>query len=299
MSRIGLIGCGNWGRNILRDLVGLGAEVHVVAPSEASRANAAAGGATAVTERIDDLAALDGYVVASPSTTHAAAIDALIPTGRPIFVEKPMTTNVDDARRLVRLAGERIFVMDKWRYHRGIEAIAELAKSGGLGDVRAIRSCRLGFGNPHHDADATWVLLPHDLSIAYEILGYLPAATAAFGLAPGAAGDGLIGVLSDGDGPQVTMEIGASHPVNRRSVLVVGTMRAVELAGSYDEKLIIGDLASGTREERAIETDLPLWRELQAFLEHLRGGPPPRSSAAEGLLVVERIAALRRLAGLD
>jgi hypothetical protein len=44
---------------------------------------------------------------------------------------------------------------------------------------------------------------------------------------------------------------------------------------------------------------MPLLRELRCFLEHLRGGPPPRSSAANGLLVVERIAALRRLAGLE
>src|SRR5262249_57609214 len=137
---IGVGGWGNWGRNILRDLIGLGAEVHVVAPSAASRANAVAGGATAAVERIEDLAPLDGYVIASPSTTHAAVIDALIPTGRPMFVEKPMTTSLDDARRLVRLAGERLFVMDKWRYHRGIEAIAAVAKSGELGAGRADRS---------------------------------------------------------------------------------------------------------------------------------------------------------------
>jgi hypothetical protein len=43
---------------------------------------------------------------------------------------------------------------------------------------------------------------------------------------------------------------------------------------------------------------MPLLRELQAFVDHLRGGPPPRSSAAEGLMIVERIAAIRRLAGL-
>jgi hypothetical protein len=43
---------------------------------------------------------------------------------------------------------------------------------------------------------------------------------------------------------------------------------------------------------------MPLLLELRAFVEHIRGGPPPRSSLADGLLIVERIAALRVLAGL-
>jgi hypothetical protein len=51
-------------------------------------------------------------------------------------------------------------------------------------------------------------------------------------------------------------------------------------------------------EKRAISTELPLLRELRAFVEHLDGGPPPRSSAQEGAEVVTTIAELRRLAGL-
>jgi hypothetical protein len=43
---------------------------------------------------------------------------------------------------------------------------------------------------------------------------------------------------------------------------------------------------------------MPLELELRAFLEHLIGGPPPRSSADEGILGVQRIAELRQLAGL-
>jgi hypothetical protein len=52
-------------------------------------------------------------------------------------------------------------------------------------------------------------------------------------------------------------------------------------------------------ELRPISQELPLLRELRTFVEHLQGGPPPRSSAAEGALVVSAIADLRRLAGLD
>jgi hypothetical protein len=50
-------------------------------------------------------------------------------------------------------------------------------------------------------------------------------------------------------------------------------------------------------ERRPVSGEMPLLRELRAFVDHVRGGPPPRSSAAEGLLVVERIAELRHMAG--
>lgn len=302
--RIGLIGCGNWGRHILRDLLSLGVTVHVVALAAAARTRALARGAVQAVERIGELdAAIDGYVVATPSATHAAVIDELLPGGRPIFVEKPLTTDVAAARRLAASAPERIFVMDKWRYHPGVEALAAMARANEFGRILAVRTYRLGWGNPHRDADAAWHLMPHDLSIALEILGYLPAARAAWTPVPGSPATDIIGVLANGEGPQVTMEIATSQPGNRRSVVVVGSQRSAQLSGSYDDRLTIADgRPDGERGEpygRPIGSELPLLREVRAFVDYLHGGPPPRSSAAEGLLVVERIAALRALAGLE
>ena len=112
----------------------------------------------------------------------------------------------------------------------------------------------------------------------------------------------FIGVLADDDGPQVTMEIVVSHPVNRRSALVVGTRGSIQLGGSYDDAVMMvdgaPDGAHGAAIKSDISSDMPLLLELRAFVEHIRGGPPPRSSLADGLLIVERIAALRVLAGL-
>jgi predicted dehydrogenase len=301
--RIGLIGCGNWGRHILRDLLSLDAEVHVVTQTAETRAQALARGATRALSSIGELdAPCDGFVVATPSATHAAVIDALLPRGVPIFVEKPLTTDVASARQLVAAAPERIFVMDKWRYHPGVEALSAMARAGEFGRILAVRSYRLGWGNPHRDADAAWHLMPHDLSIALEILGHLPAPRAAWTLVPGRPATDIIGVLADAGGPQVTVEIATSQPGNRRSVVVVGTTRSAQLGGSYDDRLTVADGQPdgerGEPYERAIGNEMPLLRELRTFLDHLRGGPPPRSSATDGLLVVERIAALRALAGL-
>src|SRR5215470_677051 len=113
--RVGLIGCGRWGRNILRDLRTCGAETLVVTPSEDDRVAALAGGAASVCADLGELPAVSGYVVATPSTTHAEIVERLLPAGRPIFVEKPMTTTMESAARLARLGGDRLYVMHKWR----------------------------------------------------------------------------------------------------------------------------------------------------------------------------------------
>jgi predicted dehydrogenase len=302
---IALLGCGRWGRLILRDLISLGARVHVVVPSEENRLVAislGAAGAWPLANKIPE--PVDGYVVATPTASHAAVIEELLPTQKPIFVEKPMTNDVVSARRIAAAAGGRVFVMDKWRYHPGVEELARAAKSGELGRVLAIRSYRLGWENPHSDVDAAWILLPHELAIAYHVLGHLPQARAAWSPTPGRPHTDLVGVLADVPaGPQVTVEIATSHPVTKRSVVVVGTRGAAQLGDSYDEGIMLADGVPGEKAgkpyTRPVGKDMPLLRELRAFLEHLRGGPPPMSSAAEGLLVVERIAALRALAGLD
>lgn len=300
--RIGLVGYGNWGRLILRDLLDLGIQVHVATPSAESRAAALIKGASRTVANAEDLGAdLDGFVIASPSPTHAAVIDSLLATGRPIFVEKPLTTDVASARRLAAAAPERIFVMDKWRYHPGIEALAAMARAGEFGDILGIRSYRLGWGRPHAGTDVAWHLMPHDLSIVLEILGRLPMPQAAWVPVRGRASTDLVAILADRDGPRVTIEISDSQPVNRRSVVISGSLRSAQLGDSYDNHLMVADgPPDGTTKPYAlpIPDDMPLRAELRVFAEHLRGGPPPRSSAADGLHVVEHVAALRTLAGL-
>lgn len=297
--RIGLAGCGRWGRLILRDLISLGAEVAVADILETRRADALMVGAVSTHDGIEALPAVDAYVVAVPTVLHSHALEVLIPRGCPIFVEKPMTCNADDAARIVTVAPDRVFCMDKWRYHGGVLKLAELAKSGALGEVLSVRSWRLGWGNPHDDVDATWILAPHDLSIAYEILGFLPEVRAAFGLSSDPIGTSLTGLLQDNEGgPSAVMEISASHPVNRRSVVVIGTEGAAQFGDSFDSVVRV-NRPGKEPEEMPVSTEMPLLAELGAFLDHVKGGPPPKSSAAEAALFVRRIAEMRAIAGFE
>ncbi len=137
------MGCGAWGRYILRDLVSLGCEVPVVARSERSVANAREGGAATIVGSIEELPEVAGVVVATPTSSHAEVVEEALGLGVPVYVEKPLTDDAAAAERLAAQAPDRLFVMDKWRYHPGVEALAELARSDELG----------ARGRPPHDAD--------------------------------------------------------------------------------------------------------------------------------------------------
>jgi predicted dehydrogenase len=147
-------------------------------------------------------------------------------------------------------------------------------------------------------------LLPHDLAIVYEILGYLPAVKAASTPIPGREAFDMFALLADAeDSVQVTIEIATSHPGAHRSVVVVGSKKSAQLTESYAPEIMLADgppdAGAKLPYARKVGEEMPLKRELSAFLGFLEGGPPPRSSAAEGLLVVERIAEVRRLLGLE
>jgi predicted dehydrogenase len=301
-TRIGLVGCGAWGRHILRDLLALGCEVTVVARSERTKATAESGNAACVVSTVAELATVAGIVVATPTSTHAGVIEELLPLGVPIFVEKPLTDDPDAAERLAAIAPDRLFVMDKWRYHPGVELLGEIARNGELGEVVGLRTTRVGWGNPHEDVDAIWILAPHDLSIALEILGGLPAARAALADSTNGVATGLIGVL--GEAPWFALEVSSRAIERRRELRLVCSEGVAVLPDGYSEVVRIAraadprDTTPPDLDARPISAELPLLRELHAFVEHVNGGPPPRSSAADGAAVVRALAELRALAGL-
>jgi predicted dehydrogenase len=223
-------------------------------------------------------------------------LDALLPRGVPIFCEKPLTADAASAARLAEEGDGRLFVMDKWRYHPGVEHLRDLARSGELGPVRGVRTTRNGWANPHTDVDAVWILAPHDLSIALEILGELPAPRSARGERLDGSAVGLLGVL--GDDPWVVLDVSVATPEVRREVRLCARDGIAVLADAYGDHVQI--LRPGMPVERqAISTELPLRRELQAFLAYLAGGAPPKSNAAHGVAVVRALERLRGLAGLD
>ncbi len=299
---VGLVGCGGWGRLILRDLKKLGAHVTCVARSDRSRSNAEKNGADKIVADLSELPAVDGVVVATPSDSHGDVLLKLVGRNVPMFVEKPLTSDLASARELARMGAGRIFVMDKWRYHAGIERLAQYARSGEIGAVVGLRLFRLGWSMTHNEIDPIWNLLPHDLSIALHVLGEVPPLQWATADCLGPASGGVLAIIGRPDGPRVVIETSAHHPINRRSVVLACETGTVTLNASMDDHLTLrlgapGDMGA-VEQKVPILNEMPLEAELAVFLGHLRGGPAPMSSVDEGLLVVERVCEIRQAVGL-
>ncbi|MGE0445979.1 MAG: Gfo/Idh/MocA family protein [Vicinamibacterales bacterium] len=292
---LALVGCGRWGRHVLRDLVALQCDVSVVALSGATRAFALAHGATRASADLDALSPdIAAAVVATPAATHAAVVEQLLERGIPVFCEKPLVTNGEDARRLARAAGGRLFVMDKWRYHPGIERMAEVRRSGELGRPLGLRTARLQPGRVHQDIDPVWTLAPHDLSIALEILGDIPEPQSAVGERDGDQLLGLAAIL--GTDPWFTFEVSATHPDYRREARLICEAGSVSLLGGAIDVLHVVRRGADGVEQWPVSGELPLMRELRAFLEYVNGGPSPRSSVGDAVRSVEVLEALHHMA---
>jgi predicted dehydrogenase len=268
--------------------------VHVVARSPESVGRARDGGATSIVAAIADLPAVEGAVVASTTGSHADVARELLATiTGPVFVEKPLTDDAAAAAGLAEQHGDRLFVMDKWRYHPAVAELARIARSGELGAVTALTSRRVTDVDRHPDVDTVWTHAPHDLAVALEILGEIPEPVHAVAEHSGGRRVGLVATL--GGPPHVTFEVSCVAPAHRRELRLVCEDGVARIDGGWAEEVEIARRGEPT-ERRATPGELPLLAELRAFVDHVRGGPPPRSSAAEGALVVERIAQLGALA---
>jgi predicted dehydrogenase len=282
--RIGLIGCGRWGASIARDLRALNARLEIADP------------VTGAYGSLHALPPCDAYVVATPTTDHASTIGALLPFGKPIFCEKPLAADSSTLVALPGAARELVFVMDKWRYHPAIEELGRFASGGELGAVYGMTTRRLDLRHAHADVDCTWILLPHEIAIATEILGRAPAAVAATASFDDGRVAALVSHLRAGDAYAVS-SISTRWPVRLRAV-EVAFADGVAAFCDDDESAIVLTRAHRT-EPATVRVPFvpPLQRELEAFVAHAAGtGPPPKATFADGVESVRTIERLRALA---
>jgi predicted dehydrogenase len=166
-----------------------------------------------------------------------------------------------------------------------------------MGPVIGLSTCRLDWGSPHADVDAVWILAPHDLSIALEILGRIPEPRAAVAESGAKGLSSLSAIL--GSDPWLRLEVSERYPIKRREVRLHLRDGTAVLADGYDTHVEITRRAPDGApliEKRLVGDAMPLHRELEAFVRHLAGGPAPKSSAAEGAEVVDVVARLRAMA---
>ncbi len=270
---IGLIGCGNWGRNILRDLLSLGCSVVVADVVPGCRERALDSGAKQVFANSDELPLCDGYIVATPIPVLAQEAKKLLSRGVPIFSEKTLCPTLAQAEELAYAGGEgQIFVMHKWEYHRGIQALRTIAESGRIGDLESVSCIRHGWKPVISDGDVLTRLAIHDLTIVRHILGSIPAPVFSLIRYEDGSAISLWAVL--GERHRAALSVDWRNPQHSRSVTLHGTTGAAILADAYSDHILVRD-SSG--EERVhFDNTMPLYEELKEFKAYLQGGPAPR-----------------------
>ena len=192
--RVGVIGCGYWGPNLVRNFARHPASrVEAVCDARYERA-ARVGGeyrVPTVTDRPDDVIGagdLDLIVVATPSFTHFDLARAAIRAGKHVLVMKPLTTRTDHAEELCDLAerqGVLLAVDHTFVFTGAIRKMRELIASGEIGDLYYFDSVRINLGLIQTDINVVWDLAPHDVSIMDFLLEREPVAVSGTGASHG------------------------------------------------------------------------------------------------------------------
>lgn len=181
--RVGVIGCGYWGPNLIRNF-GRNPECDVVAVCDRLYDRAARVGAEwripAATDRAEDLwenPEIDLVVIATPSLTHYDFAKAVIEAGKHVLVMKPLATRSDHAEELCDLAerqGVLLAVDHTFLFTGAVRKMKSLIEEGAIGDIYYFDSVRINLGLIQTDVNVLWDLAPHDISIMDFLIGQNP-----------------------------------------------------------------------------------------------------------------------------
>lgn len=188
--RVGVIGYGYWGPNIVRNFSAQD-QSRVVALCDKSskslrRAHQAYPHLHLTTDCQELLTAPDVDVIAvvTPVWTHYELAKAALENGKHVFVEKPFTCKREQAEELIELAERRklkIMVDHTFLFTGAVKRIRQLIDDGTLGELYYYDSMRVNLGLFQHDVNVIWDLAPHDLSIMDYLIKQKPEAVVATG----------------------------------------------------------------------------------------------------------------------
>jgi UDP-2-acetamido-3-amino-2,3-dideoxy-glucuronate N-acetyltransferase len=315
VPKVAVVGCGHWGRNLVRNYQRLGALGAVVEVDPArAKTHAAETGVPALTyEAALERADVDAVALATPAETHAAmALDALA-AGKHVFVEKPLALSADQGRRVVEraaAAGRILMVGHLLRYHPAFERLQEVVASGRLGRLQYVYSNRLNLGRIRREENVFWSFAPHDLSMILALAGEMPDRVWAVGSCylHSTLADVTSTHLAFASGIHAHVFVSWLHPFKEQKLVVVGDagMAVFDDGMPWSEKLVIYPHriswkdglpmpAKAEAEPVALSHEVePLEVECRHFLECIRTGATPRTDGAEGLRVLEVLEAAGR-----
>jgi UDP-2-acetamido-3-amino-2,3-dideoxy-glucuronate N-acetyltransferase len=307
---VAVIGCGHWGRNLVRNFDALGVLALVCDPTEAGRRTArqAAPDVRVSTSFEDALSAADvtAVAIAAPAVTHYELTKAALEAGEDVLVEKPLCLEVKQAEEVGTLARERervLMVGHLLQYHPCVEKLLSLLAKGELGRLHYITSNRLNLGKIRREENALWSFAPHDVSVILALAGNrLPEHVICTGgayLNDGVADTTLMAMQFPG-GIGAHVYVSWLNPFKEQKLTVVGSngMLVFDDARPWAEKLVLyrqpiywtnGQIPTASKtqgEPIPVDEAEPLGQECRHFLECCTERRRPRTDAEEGLRVL-------------
>lgn len=236
MLKLGIIGCGYWGPNLIRNFSGInGVEMAYCADLDEKRLAHIKSlhpkiEATRDYSKILDNGEIDAVIVATPVETHHKLVKESLAAGKHVLVEKPITNSSKDASELITLAekNRKILMVDHtFEYSAPVRKVKEILKSNELGSIMTIDMVRVNLGLFQEKVNVIWDLAPHDVSMLLYYLEEMPLTARAIGqsfIREGIEDDAHI-TLEFSNKVMASMHLSWLDPVKIRKTTIVGNRK--------------------------------------------------------------------------
>jgi len=307
-KNIAVIGCGYWGKNLVRNFAELDA-LHTICDTDIKRLDQLKSLFTGLNIETDFEKVLlnnhiKGVVLSTGAESHYLMTKRSLLAGKDVFVEKPLALNTAEGRELVQLAEEKdriLMVGHLLEYHPGIIKLKELINAGELGKINYIYSNRLNLGKFRTEENILWSFAPHDISVILLLLGETPQVISAHGgnYLHQEIADVTITTMSFTSGVQSHIFVSWLHPYKEQKLIVVGDrkMALFDDVSEKDKLLLyshkidwIGRVPIPRKEHAEVvefEMTEPLRTECQHFLDCLASRQKPKTDGENGLRVLK------------
>lgn len=301
-QKIAVIGCGMWGRNIVRNFYNLNVldTVCDIDEENLKKVQEQYPGVKVSRDFNEILHNKDitAVAVVTPSHTHYKLVKSMLEAGKNVYVEKPISTVAQEARDLSELAHSKglvLMVGHLLLYHPAVNRLKMLVEEGALGDIVYAQSDRLNVNFHKNDRSVMWDLAPHDVSMISYVTGKTPLRViSAIGCSSDRNEimdithigiefeDGVIGHISDS---WIT-------PRKHVTLLVRGTKATAILDDTVPEnKLVVYDNFEQNATKNITTPDVleiePLKLECQHFISCCETGKKARSDGDNGFMVTQ------------
>lgn len=312
--KVGVIGCGYWGPQLIRNLHEMpSAELVGVADTKPDRLEFVRRHYPEVKLFSDHTKLLESdveaVVISTPIHTHHRLAKEALTAGKHVMVEKPLAASVSEAAELINLARSRnllVMVGHTFLYNPAVQELRRLVGDGELGRIYYVDAARLNLGLFQRRANVIWDLAPHDISILMYVLGMSPIAVSARGSAcvqDDVHDVAYLELLFD-SGVSAHVHVSWLDPAKVRRITVVGDRKmAVYNDVSLSEKIRVydtgvespitnnfGEFQMSYRHGQVtipyITWQEPLRLECEHFVDCVRTGADSRTDGVQGLAVV-------------